>query len=384
MKKGTAGSSWIWLTTMVFAGAGCNFIGPFLPSISATWRLHDRQAGLLLACLFFGSFLGTMLLGNNLARTLRIGAFGSSIGLLLLATMANQAAGFAGGIVGLTIMGFGLGQLMSSINLIVGASSIWERSRHLANIGIAWCVGAMLSPVLTTVLIPHLSPGARLGIFAPTYLLPMVLSNKLGIPKFATEPIRSFEVQVMGNRWRPALSWILVFLVYGGIEASIGGWISSFAVRYHMEDIGMAQWMMSLFWSGLIIGRLITAKLVTPSREVMIVRAAILSSVCSLSYLVMTHSPVALSVGVAITGVCLSPLFPLLLSMTIECKLSSRLMGGILAASGLGAALLPSLLGIISSVSSLRAAMLVPLLGLISLAFLCWRHRFTPQIVRLL
>ena len=384
MKKGTGASSWIWLTTMAFAGAGCNFIGPFLPSISATWRLHDRQAGLLLASLFFGSFLGTLLLGNNLTRTLRIGAFGSSLGLLLLATMANQAAGFAGGIVGLTLMGFGLGQLMSSINLIVGASSIWERSRHLAKIGIAWCIGAMLSPLLTTVLIPHLSPVVRLGIFAPAYLLPMVLSNGLEIPKFATEPVRSFKVQVAGGRWRPALSWIVVFLIYGGIEASIGGWISSFALRYHMEDIGMAQWIMSLFWSGLIIGRLITAKFVTPSREIMIVRFAIFSSVGSLCYLVMARSPVALSVGVAITGACLSPLFPLLLSMTIECKLSSRLMGRILAASGLGAALLPSLLGIISSVSSLRTAMLVPLLGLISLAFLRWRHRLTPQVVRLL
>jgi FHS family glucose/mannose:H+ symporter-like MFS transporter len=369
---------------MAFAGAGCNFIGPFLPSISATWRIHDRQAGLLLACLFFGSFLGTLLLGNNLTRTLRIGAFGSSSGLLLLATMANQTAGFAGGIVGLTIMGFGLGQLMSSINLIVGASSIWERSRNLANIGVAWCVGAMLSPLLTTVLIPHLSPVIRLGIFAPTYLLPMVLSNGLEIPKFATEPAGRLEVRVVGNPWRPALSWILVFLIYGGIEASIGGWISSFAVRYHMEDIGMAQWMMSLFWSGLIIGRLITARFVKPSREVMMVRLAIFSSVCSLSYLVMAHSPVTLSVGIAITGACLSPLFPLLLSMTIECKLSSRLMGGILAASGLGAALLPSLLGVISSASSLRTAMLVPLLGLISLALLRWRHRSNPQFVRLL
>lgn len=359
-------------------------MGPFLPWISATWRLHDRQAGLLLACLFSGSFSGTLLLGNNLGRTLRIGAFGSSIGLLLLATMASHAAGFAGGTVGLAIMGFGLGQLMSSINLIVGASPIWERSRHLAKIGIAWCVGAMLSPLLTTVLIPHLSPVVRLAIFAPVYLLPMVLSNGLEVPRFATEPVRSFEVQVVGGRWRPALSWIVVFLIYGGIEASIGGWISSFAVRYHMEDIGMAQWIMSLFWSGLIIGRLITAKFVTPSREIMIVRLAMFSSVCSLSCLVMAHSPAALSVGVAITGACLSPLFPLLLSMTIECGFSSRLMGGVLAASGLGAALLPSLLGIVSSASSLRTAMLIPLLGLISLAFLRWRHRSTPQSVRLL
>jgi FHS family glucose/mannose:H+ symporter-like MFS transporter len=359
-------------------------MGPFLPSVSATWQLHDRQAGLLLSCLFFGSFSGTLLLGNNLARTLRIGACGSSIGLLLLATMASQATGFVGGAVGLAIMGFGLGQLMSSINLIVGASPIAERSRHLAKIGVAWCVGAVLAPVFTTVLIPYLSPIVRLGLFAPAYLLPMALSNGLGTPKCATEPVRSFESRLVAHRWRLALSWIIVFLIYGGIEASIGGWISSFALRYHMEDIGMAQWIMSLFWSGLIIGRLITAKLVTPGSEIMIVRFAMVSSACSLFLLIEAHSPVALSVGVAITGTCLAPLFPLLLSMSIECGFSSRLMGGVLAASGLGAALFPSLLGMVSSASSLRTAMLVPLLGMFSLILLRWRLPSTPRIFRLL
>jgi FHS family glucose/mannose:H+ symporter-like MFS transporter len=382
MKKGIVTDSWVWLTTMAFAGAGCTFIGPYLPSMSLTWKLQDRQAGLLLACLFFGSFAGNLLLGNHLTQTLRIGAYGTSIGLLLFAMMAARPTGFVGGAVGLAIMGFGLGQLMGSINLIVGASPIGERSRQLAKIGVAWCLGAVFSPSLTTVLIPYLSPLARLSLFAPAYLLPVVFANESEMPKRPTEPARNFESPVMARRWRLAFSWFLVFLIYGGIEASIGGWVSLFALRYHLEEIGKAQWVMSLFWTGLIAGRLITARLVTPARETGIVRLAMISSMCSLSWLVAARFPLGLSIGVAITGVCLAPLFPLLLSITIECGFSSRLMGGVLAASGLGAALFPSLLGAVSDTSSLRTAMSVPLLALFSLILLCWRPPSTPSIFR--
>jgi len=350
-------------------------MGPYLPSISVTWQLEDRQAGLLLSCLFFGSFAGNLLLGNHLTHTLRIGAYGTSIGLLLFAMMATRPTGFVCGAVGLAIMGFGLGQLM-------GASPIGERSRHLANIGVAWCLGAVLSPALTTVLIPYLSPLARLGLFAPAYLLPVVFLSDSGIPECLAESVRSFESRVMAGRWRLALSWVFVFLIYGGIEASIGGWVSLFALRYHLEEIGKAQWIMSLFWTGLIAGRLITARLVTPARETGIVRLAMISSVCSLSWLVVARSSFGLSIGVAITGACLAPLFPLLLSTTIECGFSSRLMGGVLAASGLGAALFPSLLGAVSSTSSLRTGMLVPLLALFSLILLCWRPPSAHPIFR--
>jgi FHS family glucose/mannose:H+ symporter-like MFS transporter len=384
MQKGMGTASWVWLMTMAFAGAGCNFLGPYLASISVTWQLQDRQAGILLSCLFFGSFTGTLLLGNHLARTLRIGAYGASIGLLLLATMSGRSKGFAGGAVGLAIMGFGLGQLMSSINLIVGASPIGERSRQLANIGVAWCLGAVLSPMLTTVLLQRVSPVARLSLFAPAYLLPVVFANEAGMPIHVAGPARNFESSVAAQRWRMAFSWVFIFLIYGGIEASIGGWISLFALRYHLEEIGQAQWIMSLFWIGLIAGRLIIARLVTPAREIGIVHLAMIGSVCSLFWLVASRSPLALSIGIAITGVCLAPLFPLLLSATIECGLSPRLMGGVLAASGLGAALFPLLLGAVSSTSSLRTAMLVPLFALLLLILLRWRPGPTPRIFRLL
>jgi hypothetical protein len=62
-----------------------------------------------------------------------------------------------------------------------------------------------------------------------------------------------------------------------------------------------------------------------------------------------------------------------MLSAVIACKLSVRIVGIVLAASGLGAAFLSSLLGLISSLWSLHLGMLLPMAALSLLLVLCWR-----------
>ena len=143
MKKQIHTNSWIWLTTMACAGTGCTFLGPFLPALSVIWRLHDRQAGLLISSLFAGSLLGTLLIAGDLRKTLRIGSLATSIGLLFFALLLLRPDGYLAGVAALFILGFGLGQLMSSINLLVGTAPIYLRSRALANLGGAWCAGAL-------------------------------------------------------------------------------------------------------------------------------------------------------------------------------------------------------------------------------------------------
>jgi fucose permease len=75
-------------------------------------------------------------------------------------------------------------------------------------------------------------------------------------------------------------------------------------------------------------------------------------------------------------GICISPLFPLLLSITLSYGYPTRVMGGILAACALGSAVFPVLLGVLSSMFSLRAGMLLPVLGLILLLLF---HSASPR-----
>jgi MFS transporter, FHS family, glucose/mannose:H+ symporter len=304
-----------------------------------------------------------MLLSRNLRRTLRIGATSATIGLIIFAISAKSTSGFAVGVCSLVIVGFGLGQLMSSINLLVGTTPVPFRSRALANLGSAWCVGAVLSPVLTTVLISRAPPTSRLAFFAPVFLLPVIASVNRDLPRSEDVPesrhIASGRL-ASGRFKRLVPFWIAIFLVYGGIEASVSGWMSMFALRYEVSSTGYAQWLASVFWLGLIVGRLLVAGVVTQVEEKRLLSLSILASACSLCFLVIAGSAGGLLVGIGLSGVCLGPIFPMLLSSALEYRLGSHAMGLVLAACGLGAAVFPSLLGIVSTVSSLRTAMFLP------------------------
>jgi MFS transporter, FHS family, glucose/mannose:H+ symporter len=359
----------VWRWIMAFTGVGSTALGPLLPHLFGQWHLHDRQAGLLVGCLFLGSFAGTLTMSQHLRQCLRRGAWLTASGCLLFAWSTRRADGFATGMLALVLMGFGLGHLMSSLNLLVGAAPASVRARQLANLSAAWCIGAVLSPCLSTVLLVGISPAVRLGLFAPLYLLPLFVE-----PVEPSSASQALPRQPASHARLPAgaLLCILAFLIYGGIEASIGAWVPVFATRYSAGPLAATQWILSLFWIGLIVGRVLMAKFVSPASEELLLRTAMFASLICLLWLLAAPSFTQIATAAAAMGICLSPLFPLLLSTALSGGYSNRTMGVMLACCALGSALFPWLLGILSSAFSLRTGMMVPIAALISLVLFRW------------
>jgi fucose permease len=164
----------------------------------------------------------------------------------------------------------------------------------------------------------------------------------------------------------------LTFLLYGGIETSIGAWVPVFAMRYSVGPLAAAQWLLSLFWMGLISGRLMMARFVSLASERLLLRVAMLASLACLFWLLVSPSFPQIAAAMALMGLCISPLFPLLLSTALSGGYSNRVMGVMLACCALGCALFPWLLGILSNAFSLRAGMMVPVAALLSLVLFRW------------
>jgi len=259
-------------------------------------------------------------------------------------------------LIALLVMGFGMGQLMSSINLLVGAAPASVRSRALANVNAAWCIGAVLSPVLSTVLLPAVSPALRLILFSAFFLLPLFSKRLENFEPSAPEVKPGWRAYASGG----ALVFILIFLVYGGIEASISAWLPEFANRFSGSALSKAEWSLSLFWMGLIAGRYATAAVAVHVRESIILRVAIICSLVLLLCLLALPSLVPLAAWSVVMGTVMGPLFPLFLSHALSSSYPTRVMGGILAACALGSAVFPLLLGVLSSLFTLRIGMLLP------------------------
>lgn len=360
----------VWLFTMAFTGIGSTMLGSFLPQLLIEWQITDQQAGMLIAALFLGSFTGTLSMAQELGHCVRRGSWTAAIGCAGFAIATEFARAFPLAVLALLVMGFGLGQLMSSINLLVGKTPAENRSSALAIVGAFWCAGAVLSPSVSTVLLKGFSPGSRLLVLAILFLLPLTgLSRASAV---SSSPAPAIDT---GPRLG-ALSFTCMFIIYGGIEASASAWIPLFATRYAAGRIATSQWLLSLFWSGLIAGRLLLSAFVAPSREQVLFRVSVVASALSLAMVLSSHAFVHIAIASAALGICLSPLFPLLLSMALSRGYSHRTMGMMLAACALGSGLLPLLLGIVSNSFSLRAGMYLPVAGLLVLISLQEHSRY--------
>ena len=313
-----------------------------------------------------------------------MGSWAAFAGASLFAWFAHVSWGFAGGAAAVTLLGFGLGQIMSSVNLMAGSGPAGEQTGSLARLSAAWCIGAILSPLLTTVLLTAVTPAMRLALFAPCFLVPLLSFRGERVQSIqATETAESGASSVHSGVSGPVILCTMAFMLYSGAEASINGWLPLFATRYNLGSLGTAQWMNSLFWGGLIVGRITAARFVTPAGESSLLNRCVIAAVCCLLWLIAFPSALTVMAGSVLAGMCLGPVFPLMLSLALACRFSTRCMGVALAACGAGAALLPSLLGAISASFSLRAGMAVPMFALFGVLLLRWQpHLLVASVIR--
>ena len=143
---------WVWVLAFLCAGLGCGLMGPLLPVLARQWGLADNRSGLLLGLLLAGSCGGTLTLQRRLEHAVRRGVFCAAAGMaaFALCTRSNSPSIYAAALLVVSITGFGLGSLMSAVNLLAGRLPVQQRTGVLAQLGAVWCVGAMLSPAFAT------------------------------------------------------------------------------------------------------------------------------------------------------------------------------------------------------------------------------------------
>ena len=78
--------------------------------------------------------------------------------------------------VGLFVGGFGLGQIITSTNILAGRRYTEHRGSALALLNFSWSFGAMLSPLLAAWLLPRFALRGMLECFAGLFLI-AVLGN---------------------------------------------------------------------------------------------------------------------------------------------------------------------------------------------------------------
>ena len=351
----------------VLAGLGTMLLGPILPLLAAQWSLKDSQLGLLLMAQFIGATIGGVSVSSKLARDLLAGLLASGVGFLIFASAHNLTLAFPALLLG----GFGVGRIIATVNIVAGARYTANRGSALSRLNFTWSFGALLSPLLAAWLAPidlrwrltafgslFLLCTAALGFQLRRALSEAPVSSGIGIPEATLAP-------------RLFLYFAALLFLYGGLETSLSGWLTTYALRYGKTSLVLSEYTMVLLLCGLTAGRALAAWLLLRMRDTTLQRVALVTSAALAASLAAAHRASLIATLAVLLGVTLAPIFPATFALLMAHRPPARTAGIVIAASGLGAAALPSLIGVLSTrTGSLQTALTIPVAAALAMLLL--------------
>jgi FHS family glucose/mannose:H+ symporter-like MFS transporter len=244
----------------------------------------------------------------------------------------------------------------------------------LSLINLSWGIGAVICPFLVV---------AALGIsesFVILYGLAALLLLAIVILTRVPLPICLLTTKVGNSDRHPAAIWLnryvpilgAVFFLYVGTEASVGGWIASYAQRSMPAG---TTWLItpSYFWGSLLFGRLITPILLRQLKEVSLSSLGLLLAVFGVTAAITARNSIELDVSTCLAGLGLSAVFPIAIAI-LSLKFgsaASRVAGLMFNLAGFGGATLPWVVGVVSTrFGNLKFGLFVPLCGCLAMLFL--------------
>jgi fucose permease len=165
---------------------------------------------------------------------------------------------------------------------------------------------------------------------------------------------------------------VLLFFLYGGLEAGTGLWTSSLLIGTRASSPALAGAAVALFWAALTVGRIAIGLRADAIGPVRALRFAAYSALLAASLLALPGTPLWFAaLALAALGLALAPIYPLAMhdtSSRFGSVWGTRLVGYQVAAASLGVATLPWLLGALAERLSLLV--LPVLFALLSLALI--------------
>jgi FHS family glucose/mannose:H+ symporter-like MFS transporter len=350
---------------LVLAGLGTALLGPILPLLARQWAMVDAQSGLLMTSKFCGAFLGGVTVSRQLRWSLLVGLGAGAVGFGGFALAPSMAVGC----VGLFVGGFGLGQMITSVNILAGRRFTEHRGSALALLNFSFSLGAMLSALLAAWLLPRFALHGVLEGFAGMFVVGVgALVWQMSRSGEALEDSVAEVEAGVGLTERMYLYFAGLLILYGGLETCLSGWLTTFALRYGDKTLAVSEYTTLLLWMALTFGRVGASALMLRVGERTVQRWGLALAAVFVCGLAGARSAVEIAVYAVLLGLSLAPFFPATFALLMAEKPTARQAGVVLAVSGLGAAALPWMMGVVSTrTGSLQVALGLPFLAAVGL-----------------
>jgi FHS family L-fucose permease-like MFS transporter len=393
---GTSGAFAV-VTSLFFAwGFITSLIDPLVAAVKGIFSLTDVQAQLSASAFFIAygvmSFPAAVLLSRRKSVPTVLLALAMMVAGCLLMLWAANVAIYGLVLLGLFVLASGITILQVAANPLAAVLGPPGRSHFRLTFSQAFnSFGTFIGPYLGAVLFlkgvevkegTAITEAARssslagidaaflwiaglialLGLFI--WASRRLITNAAPPPpsETARRGIVATFLEAASSRWA-VLGGAAIFL-YVGAEVAIGTQMALFlnsddVLGISLEDAGK---MVSLYWGGAMVGRLVGSALLTrvPATTLLAVFAAIACAICLYVFAVggMSSGYAALTIGLFN-----SIMFPVIFTLTLERSTASEeATSGFLCFSIVGGAAIPPLVGLVSGATDYVTAFIVPAL----------------------
>ena len=371
------------------AGAGMFVFGVTLAILGALFglpqmreRLHVdlAQQGDIFLMLYFGIFVSTLIVGPV------IDSFGNKIVLTTSAVCVvagllgfSVAGSFGAAMSCAFFLGFGGGGLNTACNALVADLYKENRGAMLNLLGVFFGFGALFIPLLAASITGRLTIPQLLWIAAAMsalcggayIILPFPLPREnIGFSIFAS---------IHAAKYPAVLLFAALLFFESGNESAIGGWTSTY-VGSMGGPPRAATWILAGYWGGLMLGRVLGAKLLERMTKERLIFVSAIGSAIGTVVLIGSPSIAVMGAGAVIVGLSFASIYPTTLAIAADRyqRLAGTIFGLLFAVGLIGGMLFPWAIGHLSEHFGLRGGMLLPIFGAAMITLLAVRVRSIP------
>ncbi len=370
----------IAFVAFISLGLPDGLLGVAWPSMRADFGVPLDAMGLLLAALVAGYVVSTTLSGALVAR-LGIGR------LLALSSTLTAVA-----LIGYTLVpqwymvmmlgffgGFGGGAIDAGVNNYVA----YHYRQMLYLLHAMFGIGTTIGPLLMTAAL-NLDTWRAGYLLVGIFQLGLALTFLITADRWRQDEDEEAEADSTNARAtllqtaRTPLVWagILFFLLYTGIEVSVGQWSYTLFTEGRGTATSVGGLLVGAYWGAFTLGRLLSGLIVRRMSEKTFLRLSFGGLLLGTLLIWWNPIPFVSRAALPLVGLSLAPMFPALIGSTgdrLPRRHTANAIGLQIGAAALGGAFVPGLAGTLARVIDLQMIAFVHLLAALLLTGL---HEF--------
>ena len=334
-------------------------------------RIHAdlAQQGDIFLMLYLGIFVSTVIVGPI------IDSFGNKIVLTTSAFFVVAgllgflvAGSFLSAMAAAFVLGFGGGGLNTASNALVADLYSENRGAMLNLLGVFFGFGALFIPLLAASITERLSISQLLMIAASLAFICTLAYVMLPFPRPRESAGFSIFASLRAAKYPAVMLFALLLFCESGNESAIGGWTSTYVGSVGAPPRA-ATWILAAYWAGLMVGRIVGARVLATMRKERLVFVSGIGSAVGTAVLVASPSLVTMAVGAIIVGLSFAAIYPTTLAIAADRyqRLAGTIFGLLFAVGLIGGMIFPWAIGHLSEHFGVRAAMVLPLFGAIAI-----------------